>query len=130
MVDVIARLAAQTWVHLIVAFVAMGGWAVLVNRGRPMPAPVVAGLVQGALSAPVTYALKRGLDALRGGMSRARGRWLPPFLACTLSLGALVAIHRLAGTPEWTATIALPFSVASTYAVTYNFTMLRKGPDR
>lgn len=37
--------------HMALAFVAMGGWAALANRAHPMPDPLIAGLVQGALSA-------------------------------------------------------------------------------
>ena len=50
----------------------MGGWAFYANSGHPMPKPLLAGLVQGALSGAITYALKRTLDALRASLPR---RW-------------------------------------------------------
>lgn len=126
----IARLAGQTWVHVSVAFVLMGSWALYANRGHPMPKPLVAALVQGALSGAITFGLKRVMDWLRAGMRRGLGWWLPPVVACSGSLALLVAMHLLAGTPELLRTISVPFSVATTYAVIYNLVMWNKGPAR
>lgn len=123
----IARLTGRAWVHVAVAFVAMGGWALHANAGHPMPKPVVAALVQGALSGGITYGLKRVLDALRDGMARGIGWWVPPVVACSGSLCLLAGVHLLAGTPEPARTIAVPFGVASAYAVTYNLIMWTKG---
>ena len=121
----IARLAGLAVVHVGVAFLLMGSWALYANWQHPMPKPVVAGLVQGALSGVITYALKRALDGLRGRMRRGLGWWLPPLIACALSLCLLVSAHLAAGTPELLRTISVPFSVASLYAVTYNLIMWR-----
>ncbi len=122
----IARLAGMAVVHVAFAFLLMGSWALYANWGHPMPKPVLAALVQGSLSGAITYALKRTLDALRAGLPRAKGWWLPPLIACTGSLCLLVSAHWLAQTPEILRTISVPFSVAATYAITYNLIMWRR----
>ena len=58
------RPAENSLVHMGIAFLAMGGWAAFANRAHPMPEPLVAGLVQGALSAAITLVLKRMVEAL------------------------------------------------------------------
>ncbi|WP_299847576.1 hypothetical protein [uncultured Roseovarius sp.] len=126
MARLIARLAQNTGVHVAVGFLAMGSWAVYANSAHPMPKPLLAGLVQGALSGAITYALKRSLDGLRARMARGLGWWLPPLIALALSLCLLVGAHFLAGTPEIARTISVPYSVACLYAVTYNFLMWRR----
>ncbi len=108
-----------------VAFLAMGGWALYANSAHPMPKPILAGLVQGALSGAITYALKRTLDALRVRMTRRLGWWLPPVITLSCSLCLLFGAHWVAGTPEILRTISVPYSVAALYAITYNFLMWR-----
>ena len=103
----------------------MGGWAFYANSGHPMPKPLLAGLVQGALSGAITYALKRTLDALRASLPLQLGWWLPPVIALASSLCLLIGAHWLASTPEILRTISVPYSVASLYAITYNFLMWR-----
>lgn len=126
----IADLAQRAEVHMAVAFVAMGGWALVANWGHPMPAPLVAAGAQGLFSAGITFALKRGLDRLRGQPGRSRGLWLPPLVMCSLALLTLVALHLLAGTPEIPATVSLPFAVSTTYAIVYNTLRWRMGQPR
>lgn len=121
----ISRLAQSPAVHVAVGFLAMGGWAFYANVAHPMPKPVLAGLIQGALSGAITYVLKRSLDRLRARMARGRGWWLPPVIALACSLSLLLGAHWLAGTPEILRTISVPFSVASLYAIIYNFLMWR-----
>lgn len=123
----IARLAQNAGVHVLVAFLLMGSWAVYANAAHPSPKPLLAGLVQGALSGAITYALKRTLDALRARVVRRLGWWLPPLIALGCSLCLLIAAHVMAGTPEVWRTISVPFSVASLYAITYNFLMWKRG---
>lgn len=113
-------------VHMTVGFLAMGGWAIYANSAHPMPKPLLAGLIQGALSGAITYALKRTLDGLRVAMARGLGWWLPPLVALSCSLCLLIGAHWVAGTPEILHTISVPYSVASLYAITYNFLMWRK----
>ena len=122
-VRVIARIAQSSVTHVLFAFLMMGGWALYANWQHPMPKPIVAGLVQGALSACLTYFLKSTLDALAQRMSRGYSFWLPPLIACSASLCILLAAHYFAGTPEIIRTISVPFSVATLYAVTYNLIM-------
>lgn len=124
------NLTQRTDVHMAFAFVMMGGWGLFANWGHPMPAPLVAALVQGLISAVITFALKRGLDGLRQNLGHERGWWLPPLVMCCLSLGALVALHLLARTPEILATILLPFLVSTSYAIIYNSLRWRKEHSR
>lgn len=112
--------------HVGVAFLAMGSWAVFANSDYPMPKPLLAGLVQGVLSGAITFVLKQALDGLRARMGRGRGWWLPPLIALGFSLCLLVSVHWLAATPEILRTICVPFTVATIYAVSYNFLMWRK----
>ena len=46
-------------VHGIGGFVLMGGWAFFANRAHEMPSPLIAGIVQGLLTATITLFLKR-----------------------------------------------------------------------
>ena len=124
----IARLAQNGLVHVLFAFGVMGSWAAYANWSHPMPGPLIAGVLQGALSGAITLALKRTLDFLRGRMARAVGWWLPPLIALSISFCLLVTAHLIAGTPEVARTISLPFSVASLYALSYNFLMWRRAP--
>ena len=121
--DPIQRFLQSSVVHVLFAFIVMGSWAVFANRGHPSPFPYIAGLVQGALSASITYMLKRSIEALAVKFSGSAALWAPPLITCSVSLGILVAIHTLAGTPEILRTISVPFFVASTYATIYNYTV-------
>jgi hypothetical protein len=122
-----SSLARQSWTHIAVAFLAMGGWAVFANRAHPMPQPLVAGVVQGALSGAITFALKRMVEAVAQRFSGANAIVLPPLIAVTLSLAVLVTIHSVAGTPEIAATIALPTSVTALYSTLYAIALWRAG---
>ncbi len=113
--------------HVAFAFVMMGCWALYANWGYEWPKPVKAALVQGALSGAITFGMKSLLDWLRRKVSAKQGWWLPPLITLAGSLSVLVGAHIAFGTPEIVRTIAVPFSVATTYAVTYNFAMWKKG---
>ena len=58
----IARLAKSSPVHMLGAFVLMGTWAAFANRHYALPAPIIAGLVQGMLSALITLVLKSVIE--------------------------------------------------------------------
>jgi len=58
---------------------------------------------------------------LQAKFKRKQALWAPPLIACSASLGLLAGAHILAGTPEVIKTIALPFSVAASYATLYNY---------
>lgn len=107
------------------AFVAMGGWALFANRGHPMPAPLIAALVQGTISAVITLFLKRVIEAISARLSGRAAVLLPPLAAAMISAGLLISLHIGAGTPEIAATIAVPLSVSTGYALIYSLALRR-----
>lgn len=108
-------------VHVAVAFLLMGGWATFANRAHPMPAPVVAGVVQGALSALITFGLKRLVEFVSARLDGLARLALPPLAAFAVSATLLTLLHRLAGTPEIAATIVVPLAVSTSYAALYSW---------
>ncbi len=128
-----ARLAGSSLVHVAVAFLAMGGWALFANRAHAFPAPLVAGVVQGALSAAITLVLKRMIEGLAARLPGLAALVLPPVTAIGLSIALLTTMHGLAGTPEILATIIVPVSVTALYSSLYSATLWRSrkaGHDR
>src|SRR5262245_58279099 len=123
----IVRLARNSVVHVLFAFVAMGGWAVFANRTHPMPAPLVAGTIQGGLSACITLFLKRMIETLSLRFDGIGALLAPPVITCLVSASLLTLIHALSGTPEVLATIVLPLTVATSYAALYNFSLWKAG---
>lgn len=121
----IAGLAQNSGVHVAVAFLAMGGWAAFANRGHPMPAPLVAALIQGTISAGITFVLKRTVEALARRFSGWTALVAPPAIACAVSAATLVVLHTLGGTPEIGRTIALPLTVSTGYAALYSVSLWR-----
>ncbi|WP_047456835.1 hypothetical protein [Rhizobium rhizogenes] len=119
----VRALASSSIVHVLFAFLAMGGWAVFANRMHPMPRPVIAGLVQGILSACLTLFLKSVIEALSKRFRGVAALWVPPLIACLGSTGILVTIHALSGTPEIVKTIAVPLLVSTSYAALYNYSI-------
>lgn len=116
----------NTGLHVAFAFVAMGGWAFLANRGHPFPAPLEAAAAQGTMSALLTLFLKRVADGLRGRMTGAAAYLLPPLVASAGSVALLLGGHRLAGTPEVLATVAVPLAVSVPYVFAYNILRARE----
>jgi len=119
----IARLMRSSVLHIAFAFVAMGSWAAFANRAHPMPAPLQAGLIQGALSAGITLVLKRGIEALARRFAGLTALLAPPVIAGLVSASLLTVIHTISGTPEIGRTIAVPLTVATSYAALYNFSL-------
>ncbi len=119
-------LARSSLVHVAVAFVAMGGWAFLANRAHAFPQPLVAGLVQGALSGIITLVLKRMIETIAAHLAGVASLVAPPLIAVALSLAILTTIHTLAGTPEILATIALPVGVTALYSTVYAAALWRQ----
>tara|TARA_R110000803_G_scaffold85747_1_gene152051 strand:- start:2246 stop:2650 length:405 start_codon:yes stop_codon:yes gene_type:complete len=132
--NIFRRFLAHTVTHVSFAFLAMGGWAVFANLGHPFPEPLIAGLVQGILSGTITLVMKKALEALSRRFSdNGKGMlplFAPPLIVCSVSLAVLVTSHLAAGTPEIVKTIAIPFSVAFTYACIYSFGLWRKTETR
>lgn len=118
--------ATSTLAHVGFAFLAMGGWAVFANRNHPLPEALLAGLVQGTISALITLVLKKFLEWLNARLEGAPALVVPPLITATSILAILVGAHALAGTPEIAATIAVPFTVSTTYAIVYNWGLWRR----
>jgi hypothetical protein len=55
---------------------------------------------------------------------------LPPLITATAILAILTTAHTLAGTPEVLATIAVPFTVSTSYAILYNLRLWRAAHGR
>ena len=127
MSSAVAGLARSGAVHGAIAFLGMGAWAAFANRGHGLDAMALAGVVQGAISCVITLILKRSLEAMFARLSGPAAVLLPPVVTMAVVLAALLAIHRLASTPEVWATIAVPYAVSSTYAWIYTLTLLRQG---
>lgn len=125
MTSPVARLMRSSIVHVAFAFLAMGSWAAFANRAHPMPAPLQAGLIQGALSAGITLLLKRSIEGLSRRFTGITALLAPPVIAGLASASLLTVIHTVAGTPEIGRTIAVPLTVATSYAALYNFSLWR-----
>jgi hypothetical protein len=120
-----AKLARASATHVAVAFVAMAGWALFANRAHGAAA-IVPALAQGALSGAITFVLKRVLEQLAARLSGWRALALPPLITASAILATLVAVHRAIGTPEIAATIAVPWSVSTLYAIVYSAALARE----
>lgn len=125
MSSAVAGLARSGAVHGAIAFLAMGAWAAFANRGHGAGAMALAGAVQGAISCVITLILKRSLEAMFARLSGPAAVLAPPLVTMVVVLAVLVTIHRLAGTPEVWATIAVPYTVSSAYAWIYTATLTR-----
>jgi hypothetical protein len=55
---------------------------------------------------------------------------LPPLITATAIAAILVTAHTLAGTPEILATIAVPLTVSTSYAILYNLRLWRAAHGR
>ncbi len=121
----LARLMRSSVVHVGFAFLAMGSWAAFANRAHSLPAPLLAGLIQGTLSAIITLLLKRGIEYLASRFSGLTALLAPPLIAGVVSASLLTLIHTIGGTPEIARTIAVPLTVATSYAALYNFSLWR-----
>lgn len=125
MSPLLARLMRSSVVHVGFAFLAMGSWAMFANRAHPMPAPLLAGLIQGMISATITLVLKRCIEYLSSRFAGLAALLAPPVIAGLVSASVLTVIHTIGGTPEIARTIAVPLTVATSYATLYNFSLWR-----
>jgi hypothetical protein len=133
------QMASNTFVHVAFGFIAMGAWAVFANRAHPLPQALLAGLVQGVISGTLTLFLKKGLERMSAMFFRERagegGRdvaalIVPPLVTATAIGAILFTAHTLAGTPEVLTTIAVPFTVSTSYAILYNLRLWRAAHGR
>ena len=127
--DGVATLLRHRATHALVAFLGMGGWAVFANRLHPVPEPLIAGLAQGAVSATITLLLKRAIEAIAVRMKDLAALVLPPLACFAVSLALLLLIHTSVGTPEISATIAVPLAVSTGYGALYNLVLWRGRTD-
>ncbi len=120
-------LARSSAMHAAFAATLLGGWAVYANSGHPMPAPLIAGIVQGALSAVIAVGQKAIMERVH-----ARTQTLPPpiLASVTFSLIVIVVLHTLARTPELLATISLPWTIGLIYSTLYTLTLHRTALQR
>lgn len=112
-------------VHGVGGFLVMGGWAVFANRAHEMPAPLMAGLVQGILTATITLFLKRIIESIFHRTIGLVRLLLPPLTAFLISLVLLTAIHTFADTPAVLATVSVPITVSTLYAFVYTLALSR-----
>ena len=115
----------RTAPHLGLAFLGMGAWAVLANRAHPWPEMLAAGAVQGCLSAGLTLAMKRLVEALVIRLDAWPALLAAPALCGLLSVCLLTLVHAGAGTPEVGATVAVPVGISTTYAASYAAALIR-----
>jgi mannose/fructose/N-acetylgalactosamine-specific phosphotransferase system component IIC len=123
-------MATSTLVHVGFAFLAMGAWAAFANRAHPLPQVLLAGAVQGAISGLLTLGLKTFLEWINARLSRRAALIAPPVITAVSIVSVLIGVHTLAGTPEIAVTIAVPFTVSTSYACVYNFGLWRRRNGR
>lgn len=119
------RLLKSSPVHVAFGFLAMGGWALFANRDHGLAGTWLPALVQGTLSGALTGVLKKTLEALDGRLRGAMAWAVPPAITAGSILALLSLVHTAIGTPEVIATIAVPWSVSTLYAIVYNAGLVR-----
>lgn len=122
--------ATSTVAHVGFAFFVMGGWAVFANRDHSLPEMLLAGSVQGAISALLTLGLKKFLESFAARLKGVAALVVPPLMTAGSILIILFAAHTLFNTPEIWTTIAFPFTVSTTYAILYNWSLWRRTNGR
>ena len=125
----LAKLARASGTHAAFAFLAMGGWALFANRAHGAAALGPA-LAQGALSGAITLVLKRTLEALVARLRGPVAYVLPPLATASVILATLAGVHLAIGTPEIVATIAVPWSVSTLYAIVYSAVLAQDRQDQ
>ncbi len=127
-----AALAGHRITHMTFGFALMGAWAWFANRTHPMPAPIIAGIVQGSLSAVLTLMFKAIMDwilpllirlpllRVHTGIGTGLAIAVPTATVFLLSNAILRMAHGQAGTPEVGATIVVPIFAVSLYALVYS----------
>jgi hypothetical protein len=119
------RLLKSSLVHIAFGFLAMGGWALFANREYGLAGAWLPALVQGTISGGLTGVLKKTLETLDGRLKGAPALVVPPAVTAGSTLTLLVLVHAAIGTPEVIATIAVPWSVSTLYAIVYNAGLVR-----
>ena len=110
--------------HVIFAFIVMGAWGFYANSDHGTAAALRAGLVQGAASAVLTALLKPSLELMARRLKGSPLQRVLPWIVSTILIATtLTLFHLIAGTPNILATIAVPLSVSTTYAIVYTATL-------
>jgi hypothetical protein len=125
----LARLARASATHVGFAFLAMGGWALFANRAHGVGA-IIPALAQGMLSGAITFVLKRVLERLAAQLTGWLAYVAPPLVTASTILALLLAVHLAIGTPEIAATVAVPWSVSTLYAIIYATVLARERRGR
>lgn len=112
-------------VHIAFGFLAMGGWALFANRAHGLGEAWLPALAQGTVSGALTALIKKAVEAMDGRIGGAFAYVVPPFATASTIMVILVTVHSLIGTPELVATIAVPWTVSTLYAVIYNAGLVR-----
>ncbi len=112
-------------VHGVGGFILMGGWAFFANRAHEMPAPMVAGGVQGILTATITLFLKGIIEGIFRRVTGWQRFVFPTLAAFVISAVLLSVVHTYAGTPALLTTISVPLTVSTVYACLYTITLSR-----
>jgi len=120
----LAKLARASATHVAFAFLAMGAWALFANRAHGAAA-IAPALAQGTISGAITYFLKRVLEGFALRLRGAAAYLAPPLATASAILALLIGVHTLIGTPEIAATIAVPWSVSTLYAIVYSAVLAR-----
>lgn len=118
--------ARSTIAHVGFGFLAMGAWAMFANRAHPFEAMLLAGLVQGTISGLLTLCLKKFLEWLNVRLAGAAALVVPPAITASTILAILYTAHTLAGTPALWATIAVPWTISTSYAILYNLRLSKE----
>lgn len=105
--------------HAAAGFILMGSWAAYANSAHPMPAPIVAGILQGTLTAGITLLLKRVVELVCTYVSGSARLLLSPLATGLVSIAILTSVHTIAGTAEIAATVSVPVMVSISYAAIY-----------
>jgi hypothetical protein len=125
-----ATWTSNTAVHVAFGFLVMGGWAMFANRHHPLGDGALAGVVQGTISGALTLVLKKFLEWINARFTGLPALIAPPLVTATCIFLILFSAHTLAGTPEIAATIAVPFTVSTAYAIIYNLRLWREAHGR
>lgn len=124
----LAKLLRASATHVAFAFLAMGAWALFANRAHGAAA-IGPAIAQGLISGAITFVLKRVLEALAARLAGPLAYIAPPLATASVILGLLVGVHLAIGTPEIAATIAVPWSVSTLYAIVYSAVLARNRQD-
>ncbi|MFG1377716.1 hypothetical protein [Xanthobacter autotrophicus] len=126
----VERLARSSGAHMALAFIAMGTWSAFANHAHPMPAPLIAALIQGTISACITLVLKGIIEGLARRLAGLAALVVPPLVAFAFSAIVLWICHTIGGTPEIGRTIALPLTSSIFYSTLYSFDLWRTREGR